>query len=460
MLFGVDISGWQENISIARIENEGFEWCAVKATEGPTATDWIYTNPYYKTQMHGVLRSDMVPLAYHFLTSGGGTKQAEHFMRVVGDDLEHVIPVPDFEPYAGYPHLTPYNSDLYQFIARLKKEIGDKRDIWIYSSKQFWNSGGGSGKLSDYGDNLHPWEASYPIDALNMTAAAIYRRVKQYRPSGFGGVPHVAWQYTRRAKVAGWQEIDANAFYGTRKDLENMVKEEDLSDDDRRVFIGNKHGDPRKEAVFTDPATARRVYKEIRRKVRLPNDKKVRIQYVKKKEPKKPAPPRLVQPSDFAVIRGWSFRDGVWKNFRMQPSVQVLAAIVCNHAGVRKEQISTYEGRDGKHGRWGPGSAFDILWSGGFGLRPNAAQQAAKERCTAVLEKLYNDLIDYVVIDEEWNEWNEVGWQPYRLEWARSDFPPGSDKDYVVRMHICHHHISGVLGANLAQLMQAYSRYL
>lgn len=50
-IYGVDISSWQRGIDLEQVASDGYEFCVVKATEGPTHDGWIYTNPHYITQL-------------------------------------------------------------------------------------------------------------------------------------------------------------------------------------------------------------------------------------------------------------------------------------------------------------------------------------------------------------------------------------------------------------------------
>lgn len=148
-------------------------------------------------------------------------------------------------------------------------------------------------------------------------------------------------------------------------------------------------------------------------------------------------PVKKHKPEDFAKLRGWSFKDGRYKTFTMEPSVRRIAAYMCNEAGVEPSQISTYEGENGKHGRHGPGSAIDVLFADEFGKMPTEKQRNAGWAAYHVLKKLENDLVDYAVWDEIWNEWNNLGDQPYNPNWARGS--------WIMRMHKEHIHISGVV---------------
>lgn len=66
-IYGVDISSWQRGIELAQVAREGYEFCVVKASEGPYRDGTFYLNPSYRSQVEAAQRAGMLTGAYHFL---------------------------------------------------------------------------------------------------------------------------------------------------------------------------------------------------------------------------------------------------------------------------------------------------------------------------------------------------------------------------------------------------------
>ena len=51
-IYGVDISDYQRGLDLDQVAREGYEFCVVKASEGPYADGTFYLNPSYGPQIH------------------------------------------------------------------------------------------------------------------------------------------------------------------------------------------------------------------------------------------------------------------------------------------------------------------------------------------------------------------------------------------------------------------------
>ena len=218
-IYGVDISGWQRGIDLAQVAREGYEFCVVKATEGPMHDGWIFTNPHYETQLAAARAVGLLTGSYHFLVEGPADAQVDHFLEAVGDPTAQLVMI-DFEEYSNrdYPHYDPTNATLKAFVAELQQRIGP-RPVLLYSGRGYGNGGTPSGDVSQYGKGLVTWDAFYPLHPQAGLGSALYERVKD---SGWGErwgnqEPKI-WQFSAHGRVAG-MEIDVNAFSGTREEL-------------------------------------------------------------------------------------------------------------------------------------------------------------------------------------------------------------------------------------------------
>jgi GH25 family lysozyme M1 (1,4-beta-N-acetylmuramidase) len=218
-IYGVDISGWQRGIDLAQVAREGYEFCVVKATEGPTHDGWIFTNPHYETQLAAAKAAGLVVGSYHFLVEGPPEAQVDHFLETVGDPTAQLIMV-DFEEYSNrdYPHYDPTNATLKAFVDELQQRIGS-RPVLLYSGQGYWNAGTPSGEVSQYGEDLVTWDAFYPVHPQAGLGSALYERVKDLGwGERWGNREPKIWQFSANGRVAG-MEIDVNAFSGTRAEL-------------------------------------------------------------------------------------------------------------------------------------------------------------------------------------------------------------------------------------------------
>ncbi|KAI0290544.1 putative N,O-diacetyl muramidase [Multifurca ochricompacta] len=74
---GIDVSHWQGNINWATVKSQGVTWAYIKATEGTTFIDPLFSQNYIGATNNGIIRG-----AYHFAhpdTSSGAT-QANYFL--------------------------------------------------------------------------------------------------------------------------------------------------------------------------------------------------------------------------------------------------------------------------------------------------------------------------------------------------------------------------------------------
>lgn len=222
-IYGVDISGHQEGINVQQIKNEGFKFAVIKASEGPSFDGWDYVSPEYNRQMSAAKAAGMHVGAYHFLLRGPAKPQVDLFLKTIGDPKGKILMV-DFEDYPSWSSYKPNNDDLKNFIAELKRRVGD-RPILVYSGAGWWNGGDSSGPLSNYGSNLVAWDAYYPEDASGHWdyASVMYERNKHLGwGKRWGGVEPMFWQFSAQGRVAGY-DIDVNAFRGTEDDLKKYA---------------------------------------------------------------------------------------------------------------------------------------------------------------------------------------------------------------------------------------------
>jgi GH25 family lysozyme M1 (1,4-beta-N-acetylmuramidase) len=231
-IFGIDVHPqYQRGLDFKRVKAEGYDFCMIKAAEGPYRDGSQYVPNGFKEFFRRAEAEGFVMGVYDFLVSTPAKAQADHFLRTieaVGGPEDKILMV-DFEAYGSYPALTPGNDQLKNFIAEVKRRVGD-HPIVLYSGRGFWNGGDPSGDFAQYGADV-AWDAYY----LNMDTVhpkQFYANSERYfqnadLPWGWGkrwgNVEPWFWQFTSAGAVAG-MNIDVNAYRGTSEQLLSLTR--------------------------------------------------------------------------------------------------------------------------------------------------------------------------------------------------------------------------------------------
>jgi GH25 family lysozyme M1 (1,4-beta-N-acetylmuramidase) len=225
-MFGFDVHPeYQRGLNFERARAEGYEFCIIKAAEGPYRDGSKYVPTGFKDFFRRAEAEGFVMGVYDFLLSTPAKAQADHFLRTieaVGGPEDKVLMV-DFEAHPN-PALTPGNDQLKTFISEVKRRVGD-HPIVVYSGRGFWNGGDPSGDFAQYGADV-AWDAYYlhmdPVHPKRFYANSERSFQDAGLPWGWGkpwgGVEPWFWQFTSAGSVAG-MNIDVNAYRGTLEEL-------------------------------------------------------------------------------------------------------------------------------------------------------------------------------------------------------------------------------------------------
>jgi GH25 family lysozyme M1 (1,4-beta-N-acetylmuramidase) len=220
-IFGIDVHPeYQRGLNFERARTEGYEFCVIKATEGPYRDGDRYVPSGFKEYYRRAEAEGFVMGVYAFLLSTPARAQADHFLstiEAVGGPEDKILMV-DFEEYpAPYGYLTPGNDQLMAFVAEVKRRVGD-HPVVLYSGRGFWNGGDSSGDFGQYGADA-AWDAMY-LDMSPHSRPRDYYDDVRHRGWGepWGGVEPWFWQFTSAGGVAG-MNIDVNTYRGTREQL-------------------------------------------------------------------------------------------------------------------------------------------------------------------------------------------------------------------------------------------------
>jgi len=185
---GIDVSHHQGNIDWQKVgEEKDLEFVLVKATEGLKMNDPLFTQ-----NLHGARNAQLKVGAYHFfLPNDDGLSQFNHFVKVVGHDID-LKPILDLE---NAPKRTindeDYNKQVKKYIDACVKYYGCQPII--YASPSFLKDH----KLTETIKNCPYWAAWYP-PLPNFMASK-----RRFLMTRFPGTQAIMWQYADDGSHAG-----------------------------------------------------------------------------------------------------------------------------------------------------------------------------------------------------------------------------------------------------------------
>ncbi|ACP33503.1 peptidoglycan DD-metalloendopeptidase family protein [Corynebacterium aurimucosum] len=252
-ILGVDVSYFQNGMSLKRAASEGLSFAIIRTSDG-THRDWAY-----QSHMRDAESAGMVTAAYHYCRNPReGTsiqQQVATSVNVMGD-MKRPIWL-DCETPAGLSA---------QHVQEFKTEFERRgvRVIGIYSYIPWWEGKtiGGEPETAPYGKVWLAHYGSNPDGSPAQVYAARGGNDSRYWNYPLGNQKPVLFQYGSKAEVAGFADVDVNAFRGTKDQLKDLfygthtAKKEDLdlSDIDKKrikysldQFVGygtNKNGEP------------------------------------------------------------------------------------------------------------------------------------------------------------------------------------------------------------------------
>lgn len=205
----IDVSGNQGTIDWVAMKADGVTHAWVKATEGATWSD-----PMYSRNMREARRAGVKPGSYHYARPDNNSPAAEvaHFLKTMiltngvyvwqGDPL----PALDFEaPEAQHMGAATLSAWAHEFLTILAANIHCPPLFYSYPAYIQGALGGGS-------DSLRKWPLWLAAYGPNDGAAHPVTP-----PAGF--LNTVAHQYTSQGRVAGRYPIDMNRPYHKIEDI-------------------------------------------------------------------------------------------------------------------------------------------------------------------------------------------------------------------------------------------------
>lgn len=220
MLNGIDISSWQGNIDLSKLD---IDFVIIKATEGTG-----YVNPYCDKKVQQAIKLKKKWGFYHFAKGHDAVEEANYFVDNCINYFNNGIPVLDFESDAVNKGV----SWAKKFLDQVYKRTGVRALIYMSQSvttKFDWKS---------VAKNHGLWVAKYP---------AVTHPDFSYNPkfSGSTGAWDVIaiWQYCSDGRIKGYSKnLDLNHAYMTLEAWDKYagIKKEETNDNKNEQTVVSK----------------------------------------------------------------------------------------------------------------------------------------------------------------------------------------------------------------------------
>lgn len=218
VLFGVDVSEWQNGMALTQAAREGMAYAIIRTTDG------TYKDPVYRSHFEDARNAGLVIAAYHYLRnpSEGTTvaQQVKASLEVMGSN--HRAPVwLDCETPAGL-HIDHIRQ------AKRAYEAAGVRVIGVYSYVPYWE-----GRIKPGEPDTHElgalWVAAYGTNPSGLPNVIYPGNDHRQWAYPLGNQRPVLWQFGSNAHVAGFS-VDINAFKGTKDQLRSLFYGEPVKD--------------------------------------------------------------------------------------------------------------------------------------------------------------------------------------------------------------------------------------
>lgn len=191
MLYGIDISNWQNGLQLSTSDADLY---VMKATEGTSYVDRC-CDPW----VQWCIDNGKPWGFYHFMRNNGGVAEAEFFYRNTRNYFTHGVPILDFEDSS----LSTEDGEA--FIWR----IHELTNVWplLYCNSDFINNRGYFAN-SWVKNKCGLWLAGYPSRRTGWPSDATC-------PYAHDGWTLAMWQFTSSLSFGG-MSVDGDVFYGDK----------------------------------------------------------------------------------------------------------------------------------------------------------------------------------------------------------------------------------------------------
>lgn len=198
-VLGIDVSHHSGQVDWRRVQDQGFRFAYVKASEGMDDADAMFATHWKALREAGMARG-----AYHFyVTEDDPVAQAKFFASRLREDSGTLPPAVDVE-VLGHGTTGDMSATLSTFLRTLEEEIGVKP--LIYTSPAFWDK-----YLRPEFSEYPLWIAEYGVETPKV-------------PSGW--TTWLLWQYAGDHKVEGVENTADLSRVHPSVDLDALQKKE------------------------------------------------------------------------------------------------------------------------------------------------------------------------------------------------------------------------------------------
>lgn len=198
---GVDVSHYQGTVNWSKVAEAGITFAYVKATNGKHFVD-----PKFHQNWHGLRTTHLYRGAYHFFLAGDDpVKQAEHFIKTMGELRAHDLPPMLDVEVSDHASAEKVEEGALVWLQTVEKAMG-RRPV-LYTDNGFADR-----VLTDTRFTNYPlWIAEYADD--------VHRLPKPWKGKGW-----VIWQYSQKGKVDGIDgHVDMDRFNGGVEKLKEFI---------------------------------------------------------------------------------------------------------------------------------------------------------------------------------------------------------------------------------------------
>lgn len=189
MLKGIDISNWQNGLSIGAIKGQ-IDFVIVKATEGTSFVD-KQCDKFFQAAKKAGLKLGF----YHFARHADPVVEADYFYRNTKNYFGDAIPVLDWEDGQSIDWVN-------KFVARIHELTG----VWCWVYSNAWRFNQGTVNL-----NCARWIAGYPKNGITDISYGVNNNMPYTVNNGLVA----AWQFTSSGRLSGYSgNLDMDVFYG------------------------------------------------------------------------------------------------------------------------------------------------------------------------------------------------------------------------------------------------------
>lgn len=208
-MIGIDVSHWQGTINWSKVKNSGVEFAIIKCSESINFVDAMFYQNKTQARKAGVLCG-----YYHFARGGDYKKEADWFLKNVGDLKEGELIALDYEIYT-----LPDPADWCEkWLSYVESKVGFKPMLYTYHAllnKYNWE------KVSD--NNFGLWAARYGSSKIYIPHYLCLAPTSATFP--FWAI----WQYSSKGTVAGISgNVDMNHTKMNIETLKKYGKKEEL----------------------------------------------------------------------------------------------------------------------------------------------------------------------------------------------------------------------------------------